>query len=162
MKMKILRVLTIALFSVFSFCSCEKENHENGLKIEAGFVCGFGSGTDSIRISNSKINYVYYVPGNSPKAIIDTSMVISKSQWADMTKGIELKEFWLLDYNSCGLCVDGCDERIEIQNNGNSHAIRFPMGLEIDSIGHIQAILRYVRQSLNKDRFPPCIACDED
>lgn len=136
---------------------CEKQENksninkeESSLKIRAGFMCGWGSGEDSLYISNTVIKYVYYVPAQSRLPKINETRTTTEAEWANVLNSLDLNNFVKLDYNSCNICVDGCDEWIKIQDDQISHQIRFGMGSKIDSISDLQTLLAQYRSAFNK------------
>jgi len=136
---------------------CEKPEHksninkeESPLKIRAGFMCGWGTGEDSLYISNTVIKYVYYVPAESRLPKINKTRTTTEAEWDNILNSIDLNNFVKLDYNSCNICVDGCDEWIKIQNDQISHQIRFGLGSKIDSISDLQTILAQFRSEFNR------------
>ena len=120
------------------------------LTIEAGFMCCWGTGEDSLFISNTIIRYVYYVPANSMLPKIKKARPTTDIEWANILNSLNLNNFVKLEYNSCNICVDGCDEWIMIQDDHISHQIRFGRGLKIDSISDLQSILAQFRTEFNK------------
>jgi hypothetical protein len=64
------RLLLIILFS-FCLITCNKKEdnpkikEDTSLVIKAGFICGWGSGQDSLIISGTMIKYFYSVPANT-------------------------------------------------------------------------------------------------
>jgi hypothetical protein len=123
---------------------------EATLKIRAGFMCGWGSGEDSLYISNSTIKYVYYVPAKSMLPKIQKTRFTTDSEWANITNSLNINYFLKLSYNTCNICVDGCDEWISIQDDKVSHQIRFGLGSKIDSLNTLQNILGQLRSEFNK------------
>lgn len=148
MKMKKSFLLFMIFFSVL--VSCKRSDENSNLTIEAGFVCGWGSGTDSLDISKSLIKYVYYVPGKSLLPQISISRSVPNSEWVEILNTVNIDDFVKLDYNSCNICVDGCDEWISIQNDQISHKIRFSKGQQIDAIGKLQTKLAQLRSEFSK------------
>jgi hypothetical protein len=134
---------------------CDKHENksdieESPLKIRAGFMCGWGSGEDSLYISNTVIKYFYYVPAQSMLPKINKTRTTTEAEWDDILKSLDLNNFVKLDYNSCNICFDGCDEWIKIQDDQLSHQIRFGMGSKIDPISSLQTILAQYRAEFNK------------
>ncbi len=115
------------------------------MKINAGFVCGWGSGMDSINISRNSITYRYWVPATSPDLVINKTRPVTESEWKEILSYVNFSEFLNLDYQSCNVCVDGCDEWISIQNDNISHKITFEKGLEIKAISSLQAKIAGIR-----------------
>lgn len=120
------------------------------LIIRAGFICGWGTGTDSLEISRTEIKYVYYIPSKSYVPIINKTRSISDEEWKEIVNDIDTESFLGLDYQSCNVCVDGCDEWIFIQNGKLSHKITFGKGLEISTISKLQSKLAELRTEFNK------------
>ena len=118
--------------------------------IKAGFMCGWGSGEDSLIISNTTIKYVYFVPAKSQIPEINKSRQTTTTEWNNILNSINFSNFLNLNYNSCNICVDGCDEWIFIKNNSISHQIRFGLGYKIDSIKPLQDILAQLRSEFRK------------
>jgi hypothetical protein len=133
---------------------CSKNNSEDaadnsGLIIKSGFVCGWGSGTDTIEISKTTIRYVYYIPRLSEKPQISKSRAVSESEWNEIISGVKMDEFTRLTYNTCNVCFDGCDEWILIQQKESSYKITFGKGAEIEPINKLQAKLAQLRKEFN-------------
>jgi hypothetical protein len=143
----------LLLITLISFCllACKKQEDNTTIKknpsliIKAGFMCGWGSGEDSLIISSTLIKYVYSVPAKSHIPEINKTRVTSTSEWNNILNSINVSNFLNLNYNSCNICVDGCDEWISIKNDSISHQIRFGLGFKIDSIKQLQNILSQLR-----------------
>jgi hypothetical protein len=134
---------------------CDKQENKNNkeespLKIRAGFMCGWGAGEDSLYISNTVIKYFYYVPAQSRLPKINKTRTTTEAEWANILNSLDLNNFVKLDYTSCNICFDGCDEWIKIQDDQISHQIRFGMGSKIDSISDLQTILAQYRSEFSK------------
>lgn len=125
------------------------QTNSSGLVIKAGFECGWGSGTDSIVISQAGIKYAYYIPGKSLQPQIAKTWSISNSEWTEIANEVDLNGFVKLQYQSCLICLDGCDEWIFIQNGDLSHKITFGKGRKIDSISSLQTKLAQIRAEFN-------------
>jgi hypothetical protein len=63
---------------------------------------------------------------------------------------VNLNDFLKLDYHSCNVCVDGCDEWISLKNSKISHLITFGKGTEIDKISKLQDKLAELRAEFNR------------
>jgi hypothetical protein len=133
---------------------CENQSDtikdESSLKIRAGFMCGWGAGEDSLYISNRVIRYVYSVPSQSQSPKINITRATTDTEWTNILNSLDLEEFLKLNYNTCNICVDGCDEWIKIQDGQISHQIRFGLGTKIESIGAIQTLLAQYRAEFSK------------
>jgi hypothetical protein len=145
----------IILFS-FLLTACSKTENNPIIKdnaslvIKAGFMCGWGAGEDSLIISATTIRYVYTVPSKSQIPEINEERQTTPAEWNNILNSVNYNNFLKLNYNSCNICVDGCDEWISIKNNSISHQIRFGLGLKIDSIKPLQDILSQLRSEFRK------------
>jgi hypothetical protein len=143
----------LLLLILFSFCliTCNKKEDNPTIKdttslvIKAGFMCGWGSGQDSLIISSKMIEYFYSVPANSQIPDVNKARATTPAEWNNILNSINFNNFLNLNYNSCNICVDGCDEWISIKNDSKSHQIRFGLGFKIDSIKPLQDILAQLR-----------------
>jgi hypothetical protein len=153
-----LKKLLLVIFLMLACLSgCEKQEKpsinkdESPLKIRAGFMCGWGTGEDSLYISNTVIKYVYSVPAQSNLPKINKTRATTDAEWVNILNSLDLDNFVKLNYNSCGICVDGCDEWIKIQNDQISHQIRFGLGAKLDSISDLQTLIAQYRSEF-KDK----------
>lgn len=136
--------------------ACNKTNDNPMIKenpslvIKAGFMCGWGSGEDSLIISSTVIKYVYSVPAKSNISEILKTRHTTTTEWNDILNSVNISNFLNLNFNSCNICVDGCDEWISIKNDSISHQIRFGLGFKIDSIKPLQDILSQLRSEFRR------------
>jgi hypothetical protein len=146
--MKNLVLLFLAV--LLSLGSCKKSDDKTDLIINAGFMCGWGSGEDSINISESAIDYVYYVPRESALPQTRASRNLTESEWSEILNSFNTDDFMELEYNTCNICVDGCDEWISIKNDRVYHKIRFTKGQQIETIKGLQDKLSQLREEFGK------------
>lgn len=150
LKLRMMRILlVVSIFTFMTVLSCKNSDSyltdNSDFVIKAGFICGWGAGEDSIEISQTGIKYVYYVPRQSQKPQITKSRSISGSEWIEIMKAVNMDDFVKLDYQTCNVCFDGCDEWIFIEKDKVSHEIRFDKGATIDTISKLQLKLRQLR-----------------
>jgi hypothetical protein len=140
-----LAVLTLAI--LHNSCTIEGESQTNNsdLVIQAGSVCGWGAGTDSIKITKQRISYLFYIPRKSTVPQISKSRSVTESEWKEITSCIDRNQFLKLKYNSCNVCFDGCDEWISIKDEKLDHKITFGKGIQIDTISSLQKKLVQLR-----------------
>jgi hypothetical protein len=145
------RLLYFTLVILLISCKTEDkiQSINTNLLIKAGYVCGWGSGTDSLKISKTGISYSFYIPSQSAKPQIMKSRSISDAEWSEILKCVRLDEFTRLNYNTCNVCFDGCDEWISMQSDQNFHKITFNKGLKIDTIGQLQLKIASLRSEFN-------------
>jgi hypothetical protein len=101
-------------------------------------------------ISSTMIKYAYSVPANSQIPEIKKERPTSAAEWNTIIGSVNLNNFLNLNYNTCNICFDGCDEWISIKNDTISHQIRFGQGFKIDSIKPLQDILSQLRSEFRK------------
>jgi hypothetical protein len=116
------------------------------IKLSAGFACGWGSGEDSLVIYTSAIKYMYWVPAQSREPKINMTKEISGATLDSILRTIDYAAFQKLNYNTCNICVDGCDEWITVYKGSESHRIRYSKGLKISSISALQDKLAEIRK----------------
>lgn len=128
-------------------CSYEEKGPDidADLVIQAGYVCGWGAGTDSIKITKQKISYQYYIPRKSPAPQISKSRSVTADEWTEIVSSINMDQFLKLKYNSCNVCFDGCDEWVLLKNEKLNHKITFGKGVQIDTISTLQKKLAQLR-----------------
>jgi hypothetical protein len=153
-NMRYLVVLFIFFLSLPFTCA----KHDNdpvieatgGMKIVSGFACGWGSGEDSLIITSSEVRYYYYVPATSPDPKIIKSRAISEQEWNEIQNAVDFDSFLKLSYNSCNICVDGCDEWIIIASGNITHQIRYGKGTQISEVSKLQEILAGFRSEFSQ------------
>ena len=128
--------------------NCPFDDNPN-LIIKAGFACGWGLGEDSLKISRSEIKYIYYVPAESLQPKIKETRDVTESEWLEIENAVNIDAFLKLNYNSCNICVDGCDEWISIQSDRVNHSIRYSKGLQIESIEKLQNIIAQIKSEFH-------------
>jgi hypothetical protein len=145
-------ILLVIVLLIFVSCNDPNSSPSNNsdLIIKAGFICGWGSGTDTIVISKSMISYVYYIPKKSNIPQIIKTRDFSDSEWNDILNCINYDKFTKLKYNECNYCFDGCDDWILIENNQLSHKITYAQGKFIDTISKLQIKIEELRNEFKK------------
>jgi hypothetical protein len=147
MKNLVLLILVVLVFPG----SCKKAVDDKAdLVIEAGYMCGWGAGEDSINISESTVDYVYYIPRESALPQTRTSRNLTESEWSEIINSFNTDNFMELEYNTCNICVDGCDEWISIRNDRLYHKIRFTKDQQIETIKGLQDKLSLLREEFGK------------
>jgi hypothetical protein len=148
--MKPCSLVFITLLFVFSGCKKSESTPDSDLIIKAGYACGWGSGQDSLVISKTTIKYAYYVPARSLTPVIKINRTVPDSEWREILNTVNLDDFVKLNFQSCNICVDGCDEWISVRDDNISHEIRFGKGLNIEPISKLQNKLAQLRTEFNK------------
>jgi hypothetical protein len=121
-----------------------KQNEASDLTIKAGYICGWGAGQDTLIITKKKVSYVFYVPQKSNKPRIKKSRPTTEKEWKELLSSFDLNAFLKLNYNTCNVCIDGCDDWISIQSKDINHRISFNYGMQIDTIKNLQEKLSQI------------------
>jgi hypothetical protein len=115
-------------------------------------VCGWCAGEEFITITSSEINYERKIPCGEGKGTTKKSSSISSSEWNKIISSFNMKEFKTLEYNSCNVCVDGCDEIIRITENNNTHEIRYSPSDKIQETENLRHYLSEVMEKMKMQR----------
>ena len=143
-------IVTVVLLMSFGCKTVQTERTDNtSLVVKAGYICGWGSGEDSITVSQKEIKYIYYIPRKSQQAQITKTRPTTDAEWSEISDAVNIENFVKLNYNTCNVCADGCDEWISIQKGKVSHKITFDKGAKIDSISKLQVQLAKLRAIFN-------------
>ena len=146
-------IIILCFFISGLFDSCRRVERDQltnqQVIIQAGFVCGWGSATDSLIITKTEIRYAYYVPRLSSKPQIQKKRGVPEIEWTQIRNSFNADEFIKLNYNSCNVCFDGCDEWVSVLNDLSFHKITYPKGLKIDTISQLQLKLAALRAEFN-------------
>lgn len=119
MKVFLLASMLLLLWAI----SCNKDKETSGLTIVGGSVCGPCAGTDSVIISDYRINYRNM--NSCDHHAYSKVSHMGKSEWDKLNAIIDFDEFNNIHLNTFNVCVDGCDKWITIRNGSYSHTIRF-------------------------------------
>jgi len=122
-----------------------KQNEASDLTIKAGYICGWGSGQDTLIITEKKVSYMYYVPRKSNKPEINKTRNLTEKEWKEILSSFDMNDFLKLNYNTCNVCIDGCDSWISIHSKNINHRLSFDYGMQIDSIKNLQLKLSQIR-----------------
>ena len=106
--------------------SCNKpDDIDESIIIEYEMACGWCAGTTSLVIEGRRISYLKIIPCGNNKGTTSKNLTLRDIEWENLLKSFDQNRFLKLTINECGVCFDGCDERIKITKNGNEHEIRF-------------------------------------
>lgn len=141
--MKAISKISILVFHLLFLFSCsEKENEDiTDFTIKYGTECGWCGGQEYITITSSNIEYERNIPCGENEGITRKSRNISKDEWTELSDSFDYSLFKTLEYNECNVCVDGCDEIIQITENGASHEIRYTPTTDIEGMEVLQQLL---------------------
>jgi len=122
--MRILMPLAI-LLCLFG-TACEDDDSVE-VVIKTGRECGWCGGNDSLVITKFASSYKFRSPCDQPPDK-DKNGKTNRAEWNELLAALKWDDFKNVNVNTCALCVDGCDTWIYIENNQETHQIRFTDG----------------------------------
>jgi len=141
------------IFTLFVLQGCDKNEIESkdDFKIEFGSVCGWCAGEEFITVTSVQIEYYRNIPCGENKGKLQKSRKTSDAEWNEIISSFDSRKFKTLNYNSCNVCADGCDEIIRITNNRNTHEIRYTPSEEIQETKNLSLILTGLLAEMRKN-----------
>ncbi len=145
--------IVVFVLSLMLLTGCEEENikAKDSYRIEFGSVCGWCAGEEKITVTESKVKYFREIPCGENAGKTELSRSYSSDDWDELVHSLEYDHFLVLDYNTCNVCVDGCDEFIIITKDGETHEIRYNPGTEIEGIEGFQEKLEELLDGFTED-----------
>jgi hypothetical protein len=116
-------IASITILLVLTGLSCEDDGDDSHLVIKTGKACGWCAGADSLVMTRTHLNYEFAACDESKNKNIDEST--NHEEWRKLLRSLDWNAFKRVDVNTCALCADGCDTWIVVENNKESHQIRF-------------------------------------
>ncbi len=141
-------VFVIFIMLIISGCEESEIPVQENFKIEFGSECGWCAGQEFISVTNSKIEYTRNIPCGEGKGIRKKEKEISSKDWNELQSSFDYSLFKTLNYNSCNVCVDGCDEIIKITENDSIHEIRYTSPNEIEETKDLRQILNKIMEEM--------------
>ncbi len=143
----VMRILIPAAILLFLFgTSCEDDDRAE-IVIKTGRDCGWCVGSDSLVITMFSSNYKFRSPCGEP-ADKEKYTKTNRADWTELLVALNWDDFKKVNVNTCALCADGCDTWIYIENNHETHQIRFT-----DNSQEIEPIRSFVEKlnALNEE-----------
>lgn len=119
--MRILSCVTI--FMLLTGLSCEDDGDDSRFVIKTGKACGWCAGADSLVMTKTYLKYSFVACDESKNKNIDEAT--NRDEWNEVLSSLDWNAFKAVNVNTCALCADGCDTWIVVDNNKESHQIRF-------------------------------------
>ena len=142
---------TLIFLSIFLFpFSCSEKEQDNlaDFTIKYGSECGWCAGPEYITLTNSKIKYERTIPCGEDEGTTNKSRNISSDEWAEINNSFDYSLFKTLEYNECNVCVDGCDEILQVTENEFSHELRFSNSTEVEGMEHLREKLSEILEEM--------------
>ena len=76
--------------------------------------------------------------------------LISSEEWNKVTESFDFAVFETLDFSECNICVDGCDEIIQITQQHKTHKISYTPNTKMNEIEELQKILYELTTEMRK------------
>ncbi len=148
--------LSLLLISLFSI-SCEDISDEGelandnlptaeGIEILTGYRCGWCAGSDSLYINSEIVSYTFSKCG---PYLYDDQSNTDEDYWNEMLQLLDYEKFKSIDLNECGICYDGCDLWITINDGLSTHTILtdFRDSTQLEGITEFMEKLDAIRKS---------------
>ena len=133
--------LFLFIFLFVLSCSEKEKDETSDVTIKYGSECGWCGGQEYITVTSSNIEYERNIPCGENEGISRKSKNLTKEEWIEITDSFDYSLFETLEYNECNVCIDGCDEIIQITENGVSHELRYTPSNEVEGMENLQQIL---------------------
>lgn len=133
--------LLILAFSILGACDKNEVAPKPDFEIKFGSECGWCAGQEYITISSLNVKYFRNIPCGEEKGTTQKERLLSSEEWDEIQVSFDYSLFKTLNYSECNVCVDGCDEIIQITENKNTHEIRYSPNIEIEGMQELQNIL---------------------
>lgn len=142
-----MRIPFFQFCSVLILLSCvsctEGDNVTNqDIQIEFGIECGWCGGKKFIVINQSEIAYQRIIPCGEMEGTYKSKRALSTNEWLEIERNLDYEVFKSLNYNSCNVCADGCDEIIRITEKEIVHEIRYTPSQDIKGLEELTIILK--------------------
>lgn len=148
---KIVRFTLIILFA-FSVFACEKETETvESFAIKYGSECGWCAGQEYIIVNSSNITYTRNIPCGEDQGTTTKNKLITPEQWEELNESFDYSLFLTLNYNECNVCVDGCDEIIEITNDTTVHELRYSFSDKVEGMEELRNQLSEIMSDMRED-----------
>lgn len=123
------RILIFSMLVILALaCQDEQlasEKSPSGFTIKTGTICGWCSKNDTLSIIGNSVRYVNYTQCNNSIPALEKTGEMNNAELDSLLMMLDFGEFKKIELNTCNVCADGCDTWIYIQNDGDSHLIRF-------------------------------------
>ena len=131
------------ILSILILGSCSKtDDRDESIIIEYEMACGWCAGTTSLVIEGGRISYSKIIPCGTNKGTTSKNLTLRDIEWENLLKSYDQTRFLKLTINECGVCFDGCDERLKITKDGTTHEIKYLITSVPDEVDSLRAVLQ--------------------
>jgi hypothetical protein len=147
-EIQIFRTVSLLLFFTLS-CS-DRNDEERSLIIEYETACGWCAGSTLLIIEDGVANYTRTIPCGINKGTTNKTLLLGKSELDNIFKSYSQQQFLNLTINECGVCFDGCDERVKIILSSSEHQIKYLPAHVPDEINSLRDQLTGIIEKIEK------------
>ena len=112
-------------------------------------ACGWCAGSDSMSFTNSK--ETYFKPPICNFKGVSYAYPAAPKNWESLVTTFDMEKFSQIEMNTCGVCVDGCDDWVTVQLGAKMHSIRYS-DIEDEKLKPIKPFLLKLRAIREKYR----------
>lgn len=143
--MKNTTILLVSLILLVSSCS-KDENTEKDLTFHINEYCGMCGEIYDVTISKKETVYIY--KNDCDEREYTNKVETSKENWEKLTELFSMTAFKEVDLQTCGVCVDGCDVELKVENKSTEHSIKYN-SLEDEKLADIKDFLQELERQTN-------------
>ena len=153
------RLLFASIFSIILvviaplFHACNENASEDELSasliLQYTAACGWCAGSKMLTIENNEITYNYFAVCSDSSKQYNRALTQTEADILNLTDFSGLIEDMEID--ECGVCADGCDEKIAFKQNDEEYYIRFTKDETINGIIDYVTSLRQLMQQLEDE-----------
>jgi len=115
---------------VFFACSCtynsvENNVNEKAFRIITGTICGWCTVNDTLVIQGKSVRYVNYTNCSTGKPTKEKTGELTQAEVDLLISLLDFEEIRKIDINTCNVCVDDCDDWIQVEKGSEFHYIRY-------------------------------------
>jgi hypothetical protein len=142
--MKDFRYLFRICLVIFLFSSSCKESQDwtTFSQIEYETACGWCAGSTRLIIEGNIGYRKRSIPCGENKGTVEGTLHLNADQLVNLENSFDFEEFLDLEINECGVCFDGCDERLKITKDGTTHEIRYLINKVPEEVDSLRTILQ--------------------
>ncbi len=142
--------LLVVVLLIFNGCEEIEIPEQENFKIEFGSECGWCAGQEFIAVTNSNIEYIRNIPCGDEKGTKKRERKITTQEWGEIQSSFDYSQFKTLQFNSCNVCVDGCDEIIKITKNDSIYKISYSSAEEVEETKKLRQILNKIMEEMRE------------
>ena len=141
----------LLLLLISTQCSEEATDVQGEIIIKYGMECGWCAGQEYLTVTKTKIIYQRIIPCGENEGTSTDEKVMDPFTWEVLKSSFDHSLFLTLEYNECNVCVDGCDEIIEITDDESVHMIRYTPSEEVVEVQQLREFLEEMMEEMREE-----------